>query len=82
MYIYAYICTHIYVKPSKHEVHKFKLVSRDTFPKHSQRTHFQRRNWFPFLIFILFYQTPFFHGAKDEKILGIHWILSQHPDTG
>lgn len=41
-----YICIYIYVKPPKHEVYKFKLVSRGTSPKHIvQRTHFQRGNW-------------------------------------
>lgn len=83
--IYAYICVYIciYVKPSKHEVYKFKLVSRGTFPKHSSKNLLPKGNWFP-LDSSFSYQTPnpFFNGAKGEKVLGIDWILGQHLDAG
>lgn len=69
-----YICIYIYVKPPKHEVYKYKLVSRGTSPKHIvQRTHFQRGNSVSLLDPPFSPPWPPIHsllGAKGNKNVG------------
>lgn len=79
MYICIYIYTHIhkYTSNPQHELYKFKLVLRGTFPKHSSKNPLPKGtliSLFDSSFSLTRYLSPFFNGVKGEKMLGTDWI--------